>query len=114
MTEPRSTSHAFPDGGWDPKTPTVPSTVHLAGNLLCVNSGLTLLMSFFLLAARSQSILGLLIVLVTLAVAVLQLRTGVLLRQLVPWGRAAGIVLSAVAVLLQIPGASNGLVPLLS
>ena len=112
MTDSHPGSRDFPANGWYPEQQRIPGKVDLAAILLCVNGGLTLLMSFFLLAEGSQSFLGLVVALAVLAVAAVQIRAGVLVRQLVPWGRAAGIVLSALAVLLQILSMSGRLVPL--
>ena len=110
MGEPGPASRDFPDGGWYPETRRPPRTVDLAANLLCINGGLALLGGFYLLAAYSLSWLGLLIALAVLAVAAAQIRAGVLVRQLVPWGRTAGIVLSALAALLNLPLDHRGLV----
>src|SRR3954451_7616316 len=103
MTEPRPSSPDFPANGWYPETQRVPKTVDAAANLLCVNGGLTLLLSFFVLAATSLEPLGLLLALAVMAVAAAQIRAGVLVRGLVPRARTAGIVLSALALLFQLP-----------
>src|SRR4051812_23759544 len=103
MSEPRTSSRDFPEGGWYPETQKPPGTVNLAANLLCINGGLAVLSGFYALALLSLTPVGLLISLALLAVAAMQLRAGVLVRQLVPWGRSAGILLSAFAVLLNVP-----------
>jgi hypothetical protein len=85
----------------------VPKTVDVAANLLCINGGLTLLLSFFLLAAVSLVPLGLLLALAVMAVAAAQIRAGVLVRGLVPRARTAGIVLSALALVFQLPTSAS-------
>src|SRR3954447_20863882 len=114
MTELRPISPDFPANGWYPEQPRIPKKVDHAATLLCINGGLPLLMSFFVLAAGSLSFLGLLVALAVLAVAAVQIRAGVLVRQLVPWGRRAGVVLSVLAVLLRLARIGGGPVPLLS
>jgi hypothetical protein len=110
MSEPRTSDRDIPDSGWYPETRRPPRTVELAANLLCINGGLGLLGGFYGLAAYSLSTVGLAVALLVLILAAMQIRAGVLVRQLVPWGRSAGIVLSVVAVLLSLPVAGRGVV----
>ncbi len=112
MTEPRPRSRDFPANGWypEPEGRGAPKPVDVAANLLCINGGLGLLGGCFGLAAYSLSPLGLLITLADLLICAALIRAGVLVRQLVPWGRSAGIVLSVVTVLLTIPFAGRGVV----
>lgn len=114
MGESGSASRSVPDdnvphGGRYRETRPAPKTVEVAATLLCVNGGLALLGGVYLLAAYSLNWLGLLIALAVLAVAVAQIRAGVLVRQMVPWGRTGGILLSALAVLLHLPLGHRGL-----
>src|SRR4051794_5276467 len=112
MTEPRPSSRDLPANGWCPETESrrTPKPVEVAANLLCINGGLGLLGGLFGMVAYSLSPLGLLITVADLLISAMLIRAGILVRQLGPWGRSAGIVLSVVTVLLTLPFLGRGVV----
>ncbi len=85
-----------------------PSSVNIASILLFISGGFGVLGGLLLFAVSSVATWVVALAVIVLAIAVVEIYTGVQLRKLVPWARTATIVLAGLGVLFGLVSLFSG------
>ncbi len=105
---PQGYPYGYPQPGYYPGKPAVPSSVTTASVLLFISGGFSILGGLLLVALGSVGAIFVLIGLVLLAIGGVEIWVGVALRRLKEWARMTAIVLCGIGAALGLVSTVRG------